>query len=91
MPGIPVKHIKHMPHRKAFPIVEGEKLTCSPECYCDITLVPWPLFLLSGYTLLSLTSVSLEICGCDLVEGFHQAVHLLQSTWDSLELLPLTD
>ena len=45
VPGIPVKHV---PHRKSFPAVEEEKLIHRPERYCEITLVLWAVFLLSG-------------------------------------------
>lgn len=47
--------VKNVPKRKAFLIVEEEKVTGCPKCYCEMTLVLWPDFLLSGYTLLSLT------------------------------------
>lgn len=35
------------PCRKAFPVVEEEKSTRCLECYCEITLVPRPVFLVS--------------------------------------------
>ena len=46
--------VRHVPRRKAFLVVEQEKLTGCPKCYCEMTLVLWLDFLLSGYTLLSL-------------------------------------
>ena len=45
VPGIPVKHVSH---KKAFPVVEEGKSIHCQKCYCEITLVLQAIFLLSG-------------------------------------------
>lgn len=85
VPGIPVKCV---PHGKSFPAAEEEKLIHCPECCCEITLVLWAVFLLSGiYSSESDIDDLHKYVGASSWKGVHQALHLLEPTCDSASWL----